>query len=267
MTPVLSKLVIVATAALAGCSEAATTLTRDHYASLEDCAADWGRPEACDRVQSSGYPGVPYVFRGPAYPDNGRDAVRREVLAEAERTNRPSFADPARQGRAIGTVREPLALDGAPRPGRSAPPEPQQDDEPASVAESLSGLPYSIAYFGIALMLLTLALALYVALAARREMRLVRDGNVAVAAGMAGVLVGFALPLASALLASGTLLDLLVWAAAALLVQLVVLLGVRAALGALARRMRDGQVASGVFIGAVAVVLGLLNAASIFIGF
>ena len=132
---------------------------------------------------------------------------------------------------------------------------------PTTVAESLADLPYFVASLGIALMLLALGLAAYVALAARRDMRLIAEGNVAAAAGMAGAFVGFALPLASAVVGSEALLDMLVWGGVALLAQLLVLVGLRLMLSSPVRRMRDGQVASGVFLGAVAVAVGILNAA------
>ncbi len=132
---------------------------------------------------------------------------------------------------------------------------------PGTVPEILADLPYFVARFGIVLMLLALGLAAYVALAARRDMRLVAEGNVAAAAGMTGAFVGFALPLASAVIRSEALLDMLVWGSVALLAQLLVVVGLRLMLSALVRRMRDGQVASGVFLGAVAVAVGILNAA------
>lgn len=131
----------------------------------------------------------------------------------------------------------------------------------SAVAESLADLPYFVAYLGIALFLFTLALAAYVALAARRDMRLIAEGNVAAAAGMTGAFIGFALPLASAVMRSEALLDLLAWGGVVLAAQLVVLAGLRLMLSSLVRRMRDGQVASGVFLGAVAVSVGILNAA------
>ena len=131
----------------------------------------------------------------------------------------------------------------------------------SAVAESLADLPYFVACLGITLFLFTLALAAYVALAARRDMRLIAEGNVAAAAGMTGAFIGFALPLASAVTRSEALLDMLAWGGVALAAQLLVLLGLRLMLSSLVRRMRDGQVASGVFLGAVAVSVGILNAA------
>ena len=104
-------LVLIGTAAMAGCGPS-QKMARDHYATLEDCAADWGRPEACDRVQSSGYPGGGYIFRGPPYVFDSRDAARRDVLTDAARAGRASLVDPSRQGRSIGTTIESTARGG-----------------------------------------------------------------------------------------------------------------------------------------------------------
>ncbi|MGE5161335.1 MAG: DUF350 domain-containing protein [Betaproteobacteria bacterium] len=251
-------------AGLSGCSEEPGPLVRDHYATLEDCAADWGRPGNCDRVQSSGYSGGMFVFRGPPYPQNARESARRDAAAADAGSGGAGPQDSSRQGRSIGTAREPAALDGA--PGRFPPAPPSSQGAPASaasgtVAESLADLPFFVASFGIVLMLLALGLAAYVAIAARRDMRLVAEGNVAAAAGMTGAFIGFALPLASAVTRSETLLDMLAWGGVAMAAQLLVLAVLRMMLSALVRRMRDGQVASGVFLGAVAVAIGILNAA------
>jgi uncharacterized protein YgiB involved in biofilm formation len=103
-------LVLIGTAALAGCSQEAPKMARDHYATLEDCAADWGRPEHCDRVQSSGYPAGAFIFRGPAYAAANRGFARQEALHEAQRSGR--LLDPTRQGRAIGSALEPTTRGG-----------------------------------------------------------------------------------------------------------------------------------------------------------
>jgi len=248
-------------AGLSGCGKEPGPLVRDHYATLEDCAADWGRPGNCDRVQSSGYSGGMFVFRGPAYPQNARESARRDAGAEPDRPGRAGAPDASRQGRAIGTAREHAARDGAPGWARPTEPMPPGNATPATVAESLARLPYFIATFGVTLLLFALGLAAYVALAARRDMRLMAAGNVAVAAAMTGAFVGFALPLASAVSRSETLLDLLAWSGVGLLAQLLVVTLLRLMLSSVVGRMREGQVASGVLLGAIAVSVGILNAA------
>jgi putative membrane protein len=132
----------------------------------------------------------------------------------------------------------------------------------SAALESLAGLPYFIAYFGLSLVLLTACLAVYTAITPHAELQLIRQGNAAASAALAGVLIGFAVPLASAVAHSASLLDMLVWAAAVLVAQLLVYAAVRLAVPQIVGRMREGQVASGVFLGSVAAVVGILNAAS-----
>jgi len=98
-------LVLIGAAALAACSEQPAQGVRDQYASAEDCAADWGRPENCEPVRSSGVPGG-LLFWGPLYAAGLRDRARGDALMQAQRSG-TALADPARQGRAIGKATMP----------------------------------------------------------------------------------------------------------------------------------------------------------------
>lgn len=128
--------------------------------------------------------------------------------------------------------------------------------------DSLAGLPAFALYFGLALVLLAAFLAIYVRLTPYREIELIRGGNVAAAASLGGALIGFALPLASSIANSVSLVDMVIWAVVALAVQLFAYVAARLLVPAIAANVRDGQLASGVFLGAVAVALGILNAAA-----
>jgi len=128
--------------------------------------------------------------------------------------------------------------------------------------ETLAGLPYFAAFFGVSLLLLTICLALYVFITPYPEIKLIREGNAAAAASLGGAIIGFALPLASVVVNSVSLLDMLLWSAVALFVQLVAFAGVRLMVPAIGRHVSEGQVSSGIFLGAVAIALGILNAAS-----
>ena len=131
-----------------------------------------------------------------------------------------------------------------------------------SAFETLAGLPYFAAFFGVSLLLLTVCLALYVLITPYPEVKLIREGNAAAAVSLGGAIIGFALPLASVVVNSVSLLDMLLWSAVALVVQLAAFAGVRLLVPNIARHVREGQVASGILLGAMAIALGLLNAAS-----
>jgi len=126
---------------------------------------------------------------------------------------------------------------------------------------SLAGLDDFLVYFGLAMAYVAVFLALYVQVTPYREFALIREGNTAAAASLSGSLLGFVLPLASTIVHSVNLLDMALWAAIALVVQIIVYLAVRALLPNLVRHIADGRVGAGTFLGAVSLAAGILNAA------
>jgi putative membrane protein len=125
----------------------------------------------------------------------------------------------------------------------------------------LSGLPLFAAYFGLGLVLLGAFVFIYLKLTPHREITLIRGGNAAAAASLGGAIIGFVLPVASSIENSVSLLDMLLWALISLVVQLLAFLIVRALIPSISKNVEEGQMASGLFLGAVAIALGLLNAA------
>jgi putative membrane protein len=132
-----------------------------------------------------------------------------------------------------------------------------------AVFEAAAGLPFYLANLSVALLLLTLAMALYALLAGRADLVRARQGEVASAVSIVGVLIGFALPLASVTANAGALLDLLLWGVVALGVQLVAVLMLRCALRGGAGGEGSTSTPS-VLHGALAVAVGLINAAAVF---
>jgi putative membrane protein len=129
------------------------------------------------------------------------------------------------------------------------------------LTQSLAGLPSFLLYFATAIGLLLLFLAAYILITPYREIALIREGNLAAAASLSGAILGFVLPLASAIAHSVGLLDMAVWGLIALLIQLLAYGVSRLLLPDLARAIPAGQVATGVFLGALSLAVGILNAA------
>ncbi|MBL8253756.1 MAG: DUF350 domain-containing protein, partial [Candidatus Competibacter sp.] len=69
------------------------------------------------------------------------------------------------------------------------------------------------------------------------------------------------LPLTSAIAHSVGLADMAIWGLVALIIQLLVYLAARLLLPDLARDVPAGKVATGVFLGALSLAIGMLNAA------
>lgn len=127
--------------------------------------------------------------------------------------------------------------------------------------QSLAGLPSFLLYFATSIGLLLLFLLAYIFITPYREITLIREGNAAAAASLSGALLGFVLPLASAIAHSVSLPDMAIWGLIALVIQLLVYLAARLLLPDLARDIPAGKVATGVFIGALSLAIGILNAA------
>lgn len=126
---------------------------------------------------------------------------------------------------------------------------------------SLSGFDEFLIYFGLAIAFVAAFLVIYTWVTPYDEFKLIRSGNSAAAASLAGALIGFVLPLASAIQHSVHPWDMMLWSLIALVVQILVYILVRTTLLNVARRIPEGEVASGVMLGAVSVAAGILNAA------
>lgn len=126
---------------------------------------------------------------------------------------------------------------------------------------SLAGFDDFLLHFALCAFFVMLFVAIYVCVTPYREFALIREGNAAAAASLSGTLIGFVLPLAGAVIHSVNPWDMALWAAIALVVQIVVYLLVRLLLPGIVRHIPEGRVGAGVFLGAVSLAAGILNAA------
>jgi putative membrane protein len=126
---------------------------------------------------------------------------------------------------------------------------------------ALSTLPSFLAYFALAAAVLALFLAAYLRFTPYPEIALVREGNAAAAVSVAGAMLGFALPIANVIRNSGGLLDVAVWSAIACAIQLAIYVVARRLLPRLAEQIPAGKAAPAIFLAALSITAGLLNAA------
>jgi putative membrane protein len=126
---------------------------------------------------------------------------------------------------------------------------------------SIAGLPAFLLYFSVALALVGAYLAVYTLATAHNEFALIRANGVAAALALGLSLLGFALPLASAIVHASNILDAAIWGLVALVVQIVVYWLVRLPVPNLSERIAGGEIASALFLGAASLAAGVLNAA------
>lgn len=130
------------------------------------------------------------------------------------------------------------------------------------IADYLSGLPAFLAFFGTAAVLTLLFVLIYTRITKHNELALIKQNVAAAAIAFSGSLIGFALPLASAIDNSADLLDMILWGLVALIVQIVVFLVVRIFMPRVSERIEAGEMAAGIWLAAASVSAGILNAAS-----
>ena len=94
------------------------------------------------------------------------------------------------------------------------------------------------------------------------ERTLIRDGNPAAAIALGGALIGYVLPLASALSHTVSLMEFAAWATLAGVIQILAFVIVsRLAFKNLATRIEAGEIAAAIYLASISICVGLLNAA------
>lgn len=126
---------------------------------------------------------------------------------------------------------------------------------------SLAGLPAFLSYLGVALVLLLLFAVVYTRLTSHDEFALIRQGKSAAAVALGGSLIAFVLPLCSAIIHSVSLIDFLIWAAIALVIQIATFFVVRIFVPNLSQRITANEMAAGIFVALASIAVGAINAA------
>ncbi len=126
----------------------------------------------------------------------------------------------------------------------------------------LTDLPEFLAFFGSSLLLMIVFVAVYTNVTRHSEIKLIKENSVAAAIAFSGSMIGFALPLASAMISSRTILEMIIWGVVALIVQIIVYLLVRLPMPRVSERIENNEIAAGIWLGASSLIAGILNAAS-----
>lgn len=128
--------------------------------------------------------------------------------------------------------------------------------------DNLADLQDFLAFFVVAVILTIIFVGVYSTVTRHNEIKLIKEKSTAAAIAFSGSLIGFAMPLASAMMNSVTVLEMVVWGVVALIVQIVIYLLVRLPMPRISERITANEVAAGIWLGATSLVGGILNAAS-----
>jgi putative membrane protein len=131
------------------------------------------------------------------------------------------------------------------------------------IIRSLQGLPAFLGYFTAAIGLSILYLIVYCRVTRHDEYDLVvnqHNASAALALGMS--LIGFVIPLSSAILHSVNIIDCVIWGVVALLVQIAAYFLARLAYPELSKAIGQNALAAALWLGFISIAAGILSAAS-----
>lgn len=126
---------------------------------------------------------------------------------------------------------------------------------------SLAGVPPFVAYFLAAIALCVVYMVVYDRITPHPELELMTKGNAAAAVAQGIGLVGFAIPLASAIYNTHSILESMLWGFIALVTQVAAFFLAGLAQRNLSDRIAAGEMAAAVWLGFVSLAAGILSAA------
>jgi putative membrane protein len=130
------------------------------------------------------------------------------------------------------------------------------------ILQSLAGLPAFLVYFCTALVAVILYLFVYTRITPHDEFKLIRDNVPGAAISLGLSLLGFTLPVISAMTHAANVIDCLIWSVIALIVQIIAYFIVRIPVPDLSKRIAAGELAPAIWLGVSSLAAGALNAAS-----
>lgn len=133
----------------------------------------------------------------------------------------------------------------------------------SEVEAFVEAFPRFILWTGTAGGMLAIASTIYVLLTPWKELALVRQGNTAAGIALAGAIAGLALPIASNLASSTSLLEMAIWGGVALLIQLLVYRLVDVLLSGIPKRIEDNETGAALVLVSAKLASALLLSAGL----
>src|SRR5258707_2539395 len=126
--------------------------------------------------------------------------------------------------------------------------------------QSLAGLPAFLVYFCTGVFAVVLYLLVYMRITPHDEFKLIRDNVPSAAISLGLSLLGFVLPVVSAIIHSANVVDCLIWSVIALIVQVAGYFAVRIPDPNLSGRIAAGELAAAIWLGLASLAAGALHA-------
>ncbi|MET0605481.1 MAG: DUF350 domain-containing protein [Beijerinckiaceae bacterium] len=125
---------------------------------------------------------------------------------------------------------------------------------------SIAGLPAFLGYLIGALFLVGVYCYAYQQVTTHSELDLIRANVPAAGVSFGLALIGFAVPLSSAMRYSSNIWDMMIWGVIAMIVQIMVYYLVRLIMPDLSARIERNEFGAALYVGAASIAAGILNA-------
>src|ERR1700676_1640764 len=116
------------------------------------------------------------------------------------------------------------------------------------ILQSLAGLPAFLVYFCTAIVAVVAYLLVYTRVTPHDEFQLIRDNDPAAAIALGLSLLGFVLPVVSAIAHSANIVDCLIWSVIALIVQIAVYYLVKIPVPNLSAKIAAGELGAAIWL-------------------
>ncbi len=126
-----------------------------------------------------------------------------------------------------------------------------------------TGFPVTLLHAAVTLLVLIAGTVVYALLTPHKEVQLIREGNSAASLSLGGVMVGLAIPLAVSLRASTSVIDIVIWGCATVVVQLLVFRIMDMLLKGLPQRIQEGEVSAAVMLVGAKLATALIISAAV----
>ena len=128
--------------------------------------------------------------------------------------------------------------------------------------ETLAGLPAFLTYFCVSVAVVVGYIYVYTWVTPHDELELINKNVPGAAISLGLSLVGFSLPVASAIAHAANIVDCIIWSVIALVVQVIVFFIVKIPIPDLPNRIAKGELAPAIWLGLASLAAGVLSAAS-----
>ena len=134
----------------------------------------------------------------------------------------------------------------------------------SSVFQSfLAGFPVLVLHASVTFAMLAAAVFIYIKITPYDEIKLIRDGNTAVAVSLSGAIVGLALPLAFSMASSISVWEVLIWGPVALVMQLIAFRVADLVIKDLPKRIVGGEMGAAILLVSIKLGAAAINSAAV----